>query len=100
MLEAAGQYKGGEWNHNSYELKLKEWLWNCFLDKRVKAELLILQLVEALTRAAGAPTPPCASAPRPTRPRRPTPWFFVRAQDWVAGSPFNSDAVEPMSLLD
>jgi hypothetical protein len=94
-LEGLGVYQGGEWKDGSFEFKLKGWPWISHNENRVKAELSMLKILEVLDsygwRSYGTVRQRTVVGDS---------WYFVKAQDWVRGSPFNAEAVDPLTLLE
>jgi hypothetical protein len=95
-LAAIDYFQSGEWNHDSFEFKLKGYPWSAMGEKTVKVERLLLAVVEMLDRFGWRSYATVRQRSDSDDVRKADTWYFVREDGWIPGSPFNG---EPSALV-
>ncbi|KAH8909742.1 hypothetical protein BR93DRAFT_415988 [Coniochaeta sp. PMI_546] len=91
-LTAIDYFQSGEWNHDSFEFKLKGYPWSAMGEKTVKVERLLLAVVETLDRFGWRSYATVRQRSDSDDVRKADTWYFVREEGWVDGSPFNGES--------
>ena len=87
---AVDYFQSGEWSVDSYEFKLKGYPWSAATgEKSVKAERLLLAVVETLDRFGWRSYATVTQRSGSDAAKKADTWYFVREEGWVPGSPFN-----------
>jgi hypothetical protein len=84
-------FQSGQWTYDSFEFKLKGFPWAAVGDKRVKAERLLLAVVETLDGFGWRSYATVRQRSESEDVRKADTWLFVREEGWVHGSPFNGE---------
>ncbi|OIW33377.1 hypothetical protein CONLIGDRAFT_570038, partial [Coniochaeta ligniaria NRRL 30616] len=91
-LTAIDYFQSGEWNHDSFEFKLKGYPWSATGQKTVKVQRLLLAVVETLDRFGWRSYATVRQRSGSDDDRKADTWYFVREEGWVLGSPFNRES--------
>jgi len=92
--------EGGCGSRDCCEFRLRDGPWSSFrAETKTRAELLLLRLVEVLDAFGWRSYGTARQRTETEKTKKADSWFFIRPQDWVEGSRFDGDAVEPADLL-
>ncbi len=97
-FDGIGSPQTGDWNQESFEFRLGSKPWRAHGEGTVKARLVLLRLIETLDGFGWRSYATIRQRTESDDVKKSDTWYFVRPEDWVAGSPFNAEA--PVSLLD